>query len=90
MRVKVFAYYRDIARCKAFDMPAPGVVFDVLTYCCERWPAFRPKLLDEAGTGVGDDVILMVNGRNIEHLQGAQTPLTEDDVVALFPVVAGG
>ena len=32
----------------------------------------------------------MVNGRHITHLQGVTTPLTEQDVVALFPVVAGG
>ena len=55
-----------------------------------RWPAFRNLLLNEDGTDKGDDVIIMVNGRHIEHLDGMATPLSEDDYVAIAPVVAGG
>ena len=35
-------------------------------------------------------MIILVNGRNILHLNGVQTPLNPDDVVAVFPMVAGG
>lgn len=90
MRVKFFAYYRDYAGCKACDMPAPGTVLELLAACCEKWPEFRPKLLNEAGDEIGEDAIVMVNGRNVAHLQGKGTPLCEADYVSLFPVVAGG
>ena len=39
---------------------------------------------------IGDDVIVMVNGRHIEHLDGARTALCDGDRVALTPLVAGG
>lgn len=90
MLVKFFAYYRDYASLKQIDIPAPNTVFDLLKYCCSRWPAFRPKLLDRAGREIGEDAIIMVNGRNVEHLQGKDTLLCEADRVAIFPVVAGG
>jgi molybdopterin synthase sulfur carrier subunit len=90
MHVKFFAYYRDYTGCKACDMPAPGTVLELLQTCCDKWPSFRPKLLDEAGTGIGEDAIIMVNGRNVAHLQDKDTPLTDADTIALFPVVAGG
>jgi molybdopterin converting factor small subunit len=32
----------------------------------------------------------MVNGRHIEHLNGMGTKLTEQDYVAVTPLVAGG
>ncbi len=35
-------------------------------------------------------VIVLVNGKNIEHLQGLLTPLSDGDIVSLFPPVGGG
>ena len=56
----------------------------------KRWPDFRTLILNEDGTDKGDDVIIMVNGRHIEHLDGVHTKLTEEDYVAITPLVAGG
>ena len=36
------------------------------------------------------NVIIMVNGRHINHLGGISTILTDSDTVQIFPVVAGG
>ena len=90
MLVKFFATYRHIAQCKSCDVPAPRDVLALMDELSIRWPAFRNLLLNEDGTDKGDDVIIMVNGRHIEHLDGMATPLSEDDYVAIAPVVAGG
>ncbi len=37
-----------------------------------------------------DNIILMVNGRAIQHLEGLETPLKEGDTLSVFPTVAGG
>lgn len=37
-----------------------------------------------------DDLLLILNGRPIQNLQGYDTPLEEGDVLAVFPVMAGG
>jgi molybdopterin converting factor small subunit len=37
-----------------------------------------------------DDLLLILNGRPIQTLQGYDTPLEDGDVLAVFPVMAGG
>jgi molybdopterin converting factor small subunit len=39
---------------------------------------------------IGQDAIILVNGRNITDLHGKNTPLAETDTVSIFPLVAGG
>jgi len=39
---------------------------------------------------LSSDVIILVNGRAIEHLAGLATPLKEEDEVAIFFRLAGG
>ena len=90
MLVKFFATYRQITGCKSCDVPAPGNVLTLMEELCGRWPEFRGLVLNEDGTDKGDDVIIMVNGRHIEHLDGMATKLSENDYVAVTPLVAGG
>ena len=50
---------------------------------------FLHKLLDENGEPHAGTIIL-VNRKNILHLQGLQTPIADGDVFAFFPPGAGG
>ncbi|MDT8444522.1 MAG: MoaD family protein [Desulfuromonadales bacterium] len=50
---------------------------------------FLHKLVDEQGAPHAGTIIL-VNRKNILHLQGLQTPIADGDVLALFPPGAGG
>ena len=90
MTVKFFATYRDITRKKEEDIPAPQNVWELLMSLGERYQGFKIKLFSPDKTEIGDETIILINGRNIAHLDGKNTPLTEEDVVSIFPVVAGG
>lgn len=90
MLVRFFATYRQITGCRSCDMPAPKDVLALMHELARRWPAFRELVLNEDGTDKGDDVIVLVNGRHIEHLDGVATALSEADRVAVTPLVAGG
>lgn len=37
-----------------------------------------------------DDVIILVNGRNISQLEGLETRLDSNDQIAIFPPISGG
>ncbi len=50
---------------------------------------FLHKLLDEKGKPYTGTIIL-VNRKNILHLQDLQTPVADEDVLAFFPPGAGG
>ena len=91
MKLKFFATYRDITRCNEADVPAPSDVWALLTRLGESYgAAIRAKLFTPDGGHIAEDAIILVNGRNILHLKGRDTPLAETDVVSIFPMVAGG
>ena len=45
----------------------------------------REKLLTPDGTELGEEIIILVNGRHVEHLGGIDTKLSPTDVVSIFP-----
>jgi molybdopterin synthase sulfur carrier subunit len=90
MTVKYFATYREFTRKKEEDIPLPHDIWALLQSLGERYRGFGAKLFSADGTEVGEDTIILVNGRNIAHLEGKNTLLAESDVVSIFPVVAGG
>ena len=42
------------------------------------------------GQNLNTRVVILINGQNIHHLQGAQTEIENGDTVQLMPQVAGG
>jgi len=42
------------------------------------------------GNSLGPDAIVLVNGRNIAHINMLDTSLLDTDTVSIFPIVAGG
>ena len=43
-----------------------------------------------SGDGLGGEIIILVNGRNVLYLEGIDTPLKASDEISIFPMVAGG
>ena len=93
MTVRFFAYLRETkyAGCKEMTCPAPETVAKLGEELSQRFgQAFREEFFSPEGNALGERVIVMVNGRRIEFLQGLDTPLADRDTVQIFPVVAGG
>jgi molybdopterin synthase sulfur carrier subunit len=91
MLVKFFATYREITKCASLTLTAPSNLLSLITELSARYgPVMRTRLLSADGQNAGADAVILVNGRHIEHLAGLKTPLCEKDVVAIFPLVAGG
>ncbi|MDR2035674.1 MAG: MoaD family protein [Coriobacteriales bacterium] len=91
MLVKYYAYYRDHTGRKDEQLPAPGTVGDLLRLLAKRYgKKVEEGLLAPGGLDLGPDAIVLVNGRNIAHLNMLDTPLTDTDAVTIFPLVAGG
>jgi sulfur-carrier protein len=68
---------------------APAHLGDLLTELAARYgTSFRRAVF--SGDALSAEIIILVNGRNVLHLQGLQTPLAADDEVSIFPMVAGG
>jgi molybdopterin synthase sulfur carrier subunit len=50
---------------------------------------FTQKLLEKDGT-IARGTIILVNGKNIFHLNKLETKVSDGDIVTLFPPSAGG
>lgn len=91
IRVNLYATFRPIVGSKSceFDMSGNANVGEVLAQLFEQYPALRPEILDEEGR-VQKYVSIFVAGRDVRHLEGLETPLTDGQTLDLFPPVAGG
>lgn len=93
MTVKFFAYLRDpeFAGCKEMTLPVCSDVAQLGRNLSTRFGRkFHDEFFAEGETELGERVIVMVNGRRVEFLNGIHTPLRDTDLVQIFPVVAGG
>lgn len=90
--IKLFATLRDIAGgIKTLDVPLDDVqtARDLALAVSNANAALGRELLNEQGELTGK-VHILVNGRNIEWLNGLDTPVQPDDLLVLIPPAAGG
>ena len=88
--VKTFADIREILGPElAVSVPERAVVRELLQILGARSPELLKKILDDRGE-LKPYVSILKGGRNIRFIRGLETELTEGEVIAIFPPVAGG
>lgn len=92
MVVKYFAFYRKDAGCKEETLLlAPLTAIELLhKLCVVHGNALKKQLLSEDGKEIHSDVIFLIDGRNIDFLNGKNSMVSDTAVVSLFPRIAGG
>lgn len=89
MIIKFFAFIRDYTGAREISIDNCPDLRGLLERLCIRCgPRLRAKLF--TGDRLSEDIIILVNGRHIEHLDGLDTKLRENDEISIFPKVAGG
>jgi molybdopterin synthase sulfur carrier subunit len=89
IKVKFFAYFREIFDAREKDMTLPeGATVRGLLEALADSPRRRDELF--AGEALKLLVIVMKNGTSINSLEALDSSLSEGDTIAVFPVVAGG
>lgn len=90
IEAKLYATLRAIAGSKTVALERqPDTVGAALKELVDRFPDLREGLLSEDGA-VRPFVAVMVDGRDIRHLDGLETVLPDDATLDIFPPVAGG
>ena len=98
MRIRFFAQLRTITGCAEVDLPYRETIGALVRSLCELYGETLRKKIFTASCGApgagedefGPDIIILINGRHVNHLGGAAAALNPDDRVDIFPVVAGG
>ncbi|MHA2351876.1 MAG: ubiquitin-like small modifier protein 1 [Candidatus Thorarchaeota archaeon] len=88
--VKFFATVREIAGVKSIELEA-GNIRELLHLLVQTYGnKFKDTVLDNDTGELKQFFSCMINGKRIELLDGYDTVLKDNDVVALFPPVGGG
>ena len=88
--VQVFAYFQEALGKKDIDIEA-GNIYELIDNLTRENEKFSGLLFESHESYIiRSDVIILVNGRNIEGLSGLKTALKKNDVVSIFPPICGG
>lgn len=85
--VNLFATFRQVSGTKSVRVQG-STVGEALQDLCRQHPGLRERLF--AGDAIRPLVLISLNGRHIEHIDGLDTPLQPADEIALFPPLGGG
>ncbi len=90
MRIRFFASIRGITGENEIDWGEPTATLgELLIRLSDRYGSeFRRWVFE--GDALGESVLVLVNGADVRHQGGLDTPLKSADVVAILPMMAGG
>ncbi|MEM2987748.1 MAG: MoaD/ThiS family protein [Candidatus Bathyarchaeia archaeon] len=90
VKIILFATLRSKYKTRELIVACDGTLLNMIENASKMLgPEFIDDVYDRNRRKVRDDMIIMVNGRNIKDLKGEIT-LKDNDVIAIFPPLAGG
>lgn len=91
MEIRLYATLRETVGAKAVGLETTGAqtVGDVLRALVAVYPRLAPSIWQSDGTLVGH-VVVVLDGRDVRHLNGVDTPLGDAKHLHIFPPVGGG
>ncbi|KCZ73352.1 MoaD family protein [Candidatus Methanoperedens nitroreducens] len=85
--VKFFSTLRNITEVREAIIEQEGSVYDILNALLSNYGDLKEAIFDEKGDIY---INILLNGRNIEYLNGPATMVSQHDTLYLFPPIAGG
>ena len=89
--VRFFATFKQITNQRdiEFSIEEGATIQQLLNIVFSQFQTLRDKIFDE-NNELRPWIHILKNGRNVKFLGGIETKITNGDVIALFPPVAGG
>jgi molybdopterin synthase sulfur carrier subunit len=88
IRIRLYANLREIAGREVSVSGEEAPLREILERLFQKRPALRDAMM--VGGELRPHFNLLLNGRNVLHLEGLETRVRDGDEVAIFPPVAGG
>ena len=79
---------KDITSKSSNLSDGPLKITALINYLENMKPGFKKILLE--GNELKSDMKVILNGRNVEFIEGLMTPIREEDQISFFPPIGGG
>lgn len=91
LALRFFATFREAVGTKEIErtFDTEATVGDVLAAVEDEFPELAGDILDDDGD-IQPHLTVLRNGREVVHLDGTATELSDGDRLSIFPPVAGG
>ena len=88
---RFFGKFKELSKEREveFTVTKGSTIIVFLNQLIKQFPTMNELLFDE-NDQLHTWISILKNGRNIKALDGINTPLSDGDVLAVFPPVAGG
>ena len=92
VEVKYYAMIREATgkRKEIVGLPPKSSIGDLIDMLVNRYGEEFARYIYDGEKRIRDYLSFMINGVNVNSLEGFDTPLKDGDVVALLPPVGGG
>lgn len=90
MKIKFFPHVVNITKVNEIDLPAPSAILQLMFLLSERYGLEMRNILLTQDDKLHPDMIVFLNGRHIEYINGVESRLSDDDIVSFFSRIAGG
>jgi molybdopterin synthase sulfur carrier subunit len=89
LELRFFATFREAVGTKTISREYDAAtVGDVLVALESEFEGLAGQIMEDGA--VKSQVNVLLNGRDVTHEQGVDTPIEPDDTLSVFPPVAGG
>lgn len=89
LQLRFFATFREAVGTKTISREYDAeTVGDVVAALESEFEGLEGQILE--GDAIRPQVNVLLNGSDVEHIQGLDTPIDADDTLSIFPPVAGG
>ena len=86
-----FSTLHDLTNTDSIEVEINGTVKDALEKAFEIFgDKFKNRIVDRNTGNIKKYIIVAVNRKDIQHLDGINTKLNESDEISILPAVAGG
>lgn len=91
MKINYLLGITDYTKCKTEQFTGTFSLLELLTMLCEKYGAkFRENVLNSDRSNFGEDIVILVNGKNVALSNGINTILKDEDTITILPAVMGG
>ncbi|MHC1576287.1 MAG: ubiquitin-like small modifier protein 1 [Methanosarcinaceae archaeon] len=89
-KVKLFANLRETAGATEVIVSGDHIS-EILEDLVTEYPALKELIFEDSDhTELRGYINVLINGDNVQHLQGLETSVNAGDEIAIFPPVSGG